>query len=821
MENDDWFMLIDEEEIIEEALEESREQWRTIRAHEFVLKMREKIWDYEHEETVIYHDYPTHLDCWIVLGSILNKCICFLSIVAAAVLLYEGGRLAWKKGFAGVMEKIKLLVESITWNEVSGSLFLLAFIGSFCLISLILREYRENTERIFTDKCVYVRRYLRKETIVTYEELAEQIAKRKICIRNGQYQIPCIGPDVFVSVMHWRFPKELFILLEKKCHISLPDEDIKERAKRSGFGWMIGRVCAGSVFFIALCITLYTFGAKGKLEWIHLFFEFCLNPLSKIAVLLVGVGMVINLFVLPSVVFTYREWRESIKVSLMPLLVDFLIVALSLGSYWSSSDAIEKYQLDEKRQIETEKQRAIEQQFISSFSEDVWGKAFEEITAEEFAQVKYISVDYGTAGKTTVHYSMVDYKDCADEQEFAESICTWQCEPNEYFRTPADISMLTGLTYVKVPEDGLLEQSLWAKENQITRMEITESPQALEGIVNPEKLEVLCVDNYESESQFAYVSMFPNLKELVYCDHACRGTADLSQLTCLPSLERIWLSGGESYVNLGVLQEADNLRALSIDKATLSECSFVREIKGLEELELCYGEDGDLTLLSDLPRLRRLWFLDEKIVDSTQLEALPAVEELKITIDSYGNKNVLELLKEKERIRALDITFITEGMQFYLEDETDIDLSVLAPFTELQELRIGFSGGAAVYGLEVLTGMGQLKSLVLEGDLFQIVAPLGVDKTKMSDNHSVESLFLRECVIRDLQDGELSATEFLTAFKNVKDLSVVRLEEGIESFEFLNSFENLETLTVDEKFLSESQKQEVKRWGEKIKVQYW
>ncbi len=70
--------------------------------------------------------------------------------------------------------------------------------GSLFFVSPFLTKYMENTETIFTNKCVRIRRYLREEKIVTYDELAVSIMRRKIRIQNGRYMIPCKGIDISI-----------------------------------------------------------------------------------------------------------------------------------------------------------------------------------------------------------------------------------------------------------------------------------------------------------------------------------------------------------------------------------------------------------------------------------------------------------------------------------------------------------------------------------------------------------------------------------------------------------------------------------------------
>ena len=782
-------------------------------------KIREETWDSEHEETVIYRAYPMMSDYYGSVGPFLTAIICFLVIFLVGICLYFFGISLYDKGWNDTMLDIQTMLEECRWYHVVGVGLYIIFMGSLCFVSPILTRYMENTKTIFTDKCVYVCRYLRKDRVVSYEELTEMIKKRKICIKNGRYLIPCKGHDLAVSMVEGKFSKELFELLEKKCNIKLPDEDFEERARRSGVGWALGRLSAGVLLVFDLFISIFIYLSEGEFGWSYLFGVFYQNPFTWFLIALVGAGLVANFLILPSVAFAYSEWDEVIRVSEIPLLVDVLMIGLLLGSYFIVGDMAENYQENERIQAEAEVKQEMQQSFIRSFSQEIWGKDFETITAEEFAQIKYISIDYGGSGNTIVRYSMRDYKDCADEQEFQKSIRTWQCGEEEYLHTPADISMLTGLTYVKVPKYSHLMESMLPADNRITRIEMQDSPAVLEGVIDPEMLEVLRIDCHEEEECFEYLKKYSNLKELVFINTAYDGEVNLNQLTCIESLERLRLSCGEHYANLDVLKDADNLRALSVDEATLQQCSFLGEMKGMEELELCYGEDGDLAILSDLPKLRRLWFWDYEAVESSQLAAVSGIEELKVTVKADDSLSAIEQLKEKEQLRVLDITFKVNGIRFYLEDEEDgFDLSEFTKITGLRELEVEFGGFASAYGIEAIAGMNRLESFVFKG---RVTTDVLLDRANLPVNRTLKTLCLSQCKVKDCETKEPAVADFLTAFKGMKKLSLLRFSaEEIQSFDFLNSLENLETLTLDDFDLTDSKKQELKKWEEKIEVRY-
>ncbi len=786
---------------------------------EFEERQRKQveIWDRANERE-IYRAYPPMAWYYASVGPFWTGLMCFLVVAMVALLLYIFGYSVYTDGWATTMEDLKAGLEACRWYHVAGFILYVLFMGSLFLISPILTKYMEHTETIFTTKCVYVHRFLRKEKIVTYEEMAKLIKRRKIRIKNGRYLIPCKGRDVSVSMITGEFPYDLFSLLEKKCDIQLPNQDFKERARRSGVGWACGHLGGGILFIFTMFISLFIFLIEGEFTWTKLFHDFFANPILWFTMALVGLGLIFNMIFLPSAAWVYREWYQVIRVSVVSIWVDCLIIGLTLGANFYLGNMVEKHQLQEQIQAKIEVRQEIEQRFIRSFCKDVWGKDFEDITAEEFAEIKYIAIDYG--GTTCVSYSKVDYKDCESQQEFEETIQTWQCGPDEIFPTPADISMLTGLTYVEVPEYNNLNQSILPKRNQITRIKMQDSPKALEGVINPDNLEVLSLEYYNEADAFGCLKQYPNLRELEYINISCDAAVDLGELSCVESLESLHLACGDSYVNLDVLQDADNLRSLYIDKATLQQCSFVNKMQGLEELMLCYGADGDLTLVSDLPNLKRLWLLDDVAVEASELQSLSSgIEELKITIDAEES---LETIGEfRDQLSVLNLT-VKNGADwnYYGIEDWVFDLRILTEMTKLVELQLSFEGYFEVKGAELLFGMENLKSLALGGSWFGAEAIFYIDEAKMEENYSVETLLLSKCILRDTQQGELLSEEFLTQFKGVQNLSLIRFDWGPESYDFLSEYPNLESLTVDRIFLSESQIQELEMWEDKIEVSY-
>lgn len=793
-----------------------KEQQRLQKFHQEKRKMRETSRDIG-EERVIYRAYPPMVDYYASVGPFWTGLMVFMMIVLVGILLYIFGTSVYEYGWAYTLNDIKTSLEGCRWYHVVGLILFALFMGALFFVSPFLTKYMENTVTIFTNRCVYIQRYLRKEKIVTYEELAKSIKRRKISIKNGRYVIPYRGTSISIPMIEGVFPSELFSLLERKCGIDLPYGDVRNRAQRSGVGWACGHLGGGILMIFSLFIAVLVFAFEGVFTWQRALFDLY-NPITWFAIGLVALGLLLNIFFWPSTWLGYRDYRKVIRVSLMPILTDYLILYLSIGLYmycshagiWQQELAVEK--------SAAEVQQEFTERFVASFSRDVWGKDFHDVTEEEFASIKYISIDFGGEGNTVVKYSTKDYRDCVDEQEFLESIQTWQCAEDEIITSPADISMFTGLTYVETPEYEELEELILPKENQIARLKIEESPVGLIELVNPEEVEVLQIHHYDFGNAFGCLEQFSNLKELEYTNSWWDGEVDLSKLSCLDSLERLHLACGESYVNLDVLEKAENLQSLYIDNATLQQCGFVERMPQLEEVCLCYGEGGDLSVLADLPRLRTLWLLDTMEVDASELEGFRSLEALRVTIN---DQEALDTIAQfHSELSVLQLRMKDRGTGIYFGDTSVYDLSGLAKLDKLKELDIVFEGYFATTGLEKVLDIQELSALSLAGSMLWSENVLYIDTLQLHENSSIKSLFLGGCLPMDMETGEVLTDQFLSGFKGAETITLCSSLHGLTSFDCLEGCDSLQTLYLRDVMLTEEQEQKVKALEEKLEVIY-
>lgn len=296
------------------------------------LKKKETTWDSE-TEYGIYYAYPTMPDYYGTIGPFFSIIIIFLLIFCVGLALHAFGTSVVVFGWEYAVNEVKFLMEEARWYHLLGVALFALFMGSLLFVSPILTKYMENTVTIFSNKCIHVRRYLRKEKIVTYEELATSIKRWKICIKNGKYVIPCKGRDVAISMIGGEFPKALFRFLEGRCGFELPRDAENDRAGGTGLGWACGHLGGGICVVFGLVVSAIAFLFEGEFTWEKMIFDLIVNPMFGVAVGLVALGLLMNLITLPLVAYYYRKYRKTIRVSWMPVLIDVLILVLAIGGY--------------------------------------------------------------------------------------------------------------------------------------------------------------------------------------------------------------------------------------------------------------------------------------------------------------------------------------------------------------------------------------------------------------------------------------------------------------------------------------------------------
>lgn len=299
------------------------------RQEDFTKRQKEKEakWGSD-EEYGIFYSYPSLAAYYGTIGPFFSGMIilCLMAFVVIVFMLL--GVSIFESGWWDTVNDIKSMLAEVRWYHVAGMGLFIALMGGLLCISPVLTKYMENTVTIFSSKCIYVRRYRQKDVIVTYDELAENIKFKKILIKNGKYIIPCKGRNIGVCANKEQYPKELFDMLQKRCSIKLPLKNESQRANATGAGRACGHLGGGICLGFGLVISMMIFLFEGRFTMKMLCFDLFTNPLLWMAVGLLALGLLLNIFTIMKAVNYYRAYKSTIRVSWQPVILDTVILIL-------------------------------------------------------------------------------------------------------------------------------------------------------------------------------------------------------------------------------------------------------------------------------------------------------------------------------------------------------------------------------------------------------------------------------------------------------------------------------------------------------------
>ena len=309
-----------------------------------------------------------------------------------------------------------------------------------------------------------------------------------------------------------------------------------------------------------------------------------------------------------------------------------------------------------------------ESEAVKEFVETVFGKSVAEITANEYASIKYLKIRRQPTGsissKTSDTPWLFTYSKEVGEYGKAVNPETIKIKGTESI-VEDDMQVFTGLESLDLSGDS----------------------------------DISPVDKYENVD-------FRNLKNL----HYFTGTSS-EQLTSLPSFDDIQnIYGlGSNYVNgkeyLAELKKFSKLKTLnirSISKDFAADLTFLSSFPELEELSLDFdsGSTWDLGGLSSLTKLKGLDIngYDTKFEHLNVLSGMPQLE--KIRFKNVKELKTLDFAKNMPNLKSLDIEYCPVINLNGLKDSISLtslsltncgdlkDASALATLTSLKNLNI-------------------------------------------------------------------------------------------------------------------------------------
>lgn len=418
------------------------------------------------------------------------------------------------------------------------------------------------------------------------------------------------------------------------------------------------------------------------------------------------------------------------------------------------------------------------------FCKDIFGKEYEEITEEEFESVKYIRCAYEREGGETfnvISYSFTDYEDCEDEEEFQQTVKKWTYR-TKMVSWPSDYTMFTGLTRIDNTDAVWLSLVKFSPDCRISCIKTDDRLDTVAGVVNPEYVKVLHMGIMGNNLEV--IGQFKNLEELDVDTNLSSKETDITTISQCGKLKSLRLRCGESYKGLESLKELKELKSLYIDKTPASEWGFLRDLPQLEQLSIYTGEDADLSVLDDLPNLKKVDFLDQCYILPQELIRLQGAEDLRIAVKE---PECIEILGGFEGLKALDLHMAVH------EYQTPVDVSPLAGLTGLERLYMDNFWDCEFVGVEKILNLDGLKIFRIDQGTTSD-AEILLDRQALEGSQVLEELGILNCRVRDLETGEETDFRFIAGFPGIKRLYLD--ECGLEDISFIRELKDLRVCSL-------------------------
>ncbi len=435
-------------------------------------------------------------------------------------------------------------------------------------------------------------------------------------------------------------------------------------------------------------------------------------------------------------------------------------------------------------------------QLLAIFLEDIFGKEYKDITAEELGSIRYIKCFYEREGSETfnaIAYSFADYKDLGSEAEFQDTVKKWTYRMKRV-SWPSDFSMLTGLTRFDNRDGVWMSLQSFAPDNQITCVDTDDRLDTVASLLDPEKIQVLRVGTMGNNLDG--IGQFKNLEELEVDTNISSRTGDLSGLKECQNLRRLKLRCADDYSGVESIGELSKLESLFISQVELGDCGFLEKLTELRELSISTGGEPKLQLLENLPKLKRVDFLDGEYIPAGEIPSLNGVEELTIAVNDM---EAVKAIGDLHGLRVLDLHMAVK------EYGVPADVSCLGQLTALEEIYLDNFWSSDVCGLEEVLNLSGLKTFRY-GKKMSTETSLLLDPELLTDNPGLEEAGFLNCFPKHRDTGEELDFGFLTHYPGVKrlyldgcDLTDISFVSGMEdlrqcSFQD-NHIEDLSPLT--------------------------
>lgn len=278
---------------------------------------------------------------------------------------------------------------------------------------------------------------------------------------------------------------------------------------------------------------------------------------------------------------------------------------------------------------------------LADFSEAVYGKPVEEITAGEFGKIRWLEF------RSTIDYKEVGYS-FEDPMENPEAELTWLKFPRD---TRVELSCLPAFTELTSLGAGQSVQASDLEGLSLTRIRgYFDSMEAVASILeNPEELR--CLETIGSPFSIQGIEQFTSLESLLIDSDQIDEERLLVNAKSLKAISVDMYDGSMDFTLFGMMPW---LESLSIESKNLRDLGFVSKMENLKALRVKYGAFLTLAPLSDRPELVELSVEScDELKDMSAIGGLTGLEKLQVDLpyncpspDLSGLTNMRELYLE-------------------------------------------------------------------------------------------------------------------------------------------------------------------------------
>ncbi len=232
------------------------------------------------------------------------------------------------------------------------------------------------------------------------------------------------------------------------------------------------------------------------------------------------------------------------------------------------------------------------------------------------------------------------------------------------------------------------------------------------------------------------------------------------------------------------IRELTGLQSLNLSRNQISDYSFLEKLTGLQSLDLSRNQISDYSFLEKLTGLQSLDLSNNQISDYSFLENLTGLQSLDLSRNQISDYSFLEKLIGLQTLdlsnnQISDINFLeklTSLQTLDLSGNHISDISFLEKLTDLQTLDLGRNQITDYSFLEKLTGLHTL----------------GLNRNQISDYSFLEKLTSLQTL--DLSGNQITDISFR---ENLTGLQILNLSYNqITDISFLEKLTGLQTLNL-------------------------